>query len=104
MTTTTIRIPQQTHQRLRDLAEKRGRTIGEVVDEATRKLEDDDFWQEVNAAYARLRADPIASAEYDAEVALFEGTLLDGLEELPYEGVEELMARLDAEQAGQPRR
>jgi predicted DNA-binding protein len=100
MATTTIRIPQQTHQRLRDLAEKRGRSIGEVVDEATRKLEDDDFWKEVNDAYARLRADPIASAEYDAEITLFEGTLMDGLEEYPYEGVEELMERLDAEHAG----
>lgn len=43
MATVTIRISQETHGRLRELAEKRGRPIGEVVEEATRRLEDDAF-------------------------------------------------------------
>jgi hypothetical protein len=74
------------------LAEKRRRTIGEVVEEAARKLEDADFWDEVNAQYARLRADPIASAEYDAEVAALDAASLADFNEPPYEGIEELIA------------
>ncbi|HEY7033547.1 MAG TPA: hypothetical protein VH482_19580 [Thermomicrobiales bacterium] len=50
-----------------------------------------------DAAYERLRADPIASAEYDAEMALWDSTLMDGLEEWPFEGIDELIAALDSE-------
>ena len=92
MGTITIRVPQETHQRLRQLAEKRGRTIGEVVDEAARKLEDADFWDEVNASYERLRADPVASAEYDAEIAALDAASLADFDEPPYEGIDELIA------------
>jgi hypothetical protein len=81
MATVTIRVPLQTHRRIVRLAEKRGeKNLGAVVDEATRRLEDEEFWAEVNAGYARLRADPVASAEFDAEVAAWDATLTDGLE------------------------
>lgn len=103
MATVTVRVPQATHQRLRCLAEKRGRPIGEVIDEAARKLEDADFWAEVDASYERLYADPVARAEYEAEIAIFEGTLMDGLEDYPYEGIEELLQKSAAENAGQRR-
>lgn len=96
MGTITIRVTQETHKLLRQLAEKRGRTIGEVVDEATRKLEDADFWDEVNASYDRLRADPVASAEYDAEIAALDAASLADFDEPPYEGIEELLAATEA--------
>src|ERR671910_3054805 len=86
MASVTIRVPQETHHRLRELAEKRGARIGEVVDEATRRLEEADFWDEVNAAYDRLYADPVAKAEHEAEMALWDQTVADGLEDWPYEG------------------
>lgn len=95
MATVTIRISQQTHQLLRQLAEKRGRSIGDVVDEAARKLEDADFWDELNASYDRLRADPMASAEYDAEVAALDAASLADFDEPPYEGIEELLAETE---------
>lgn len=92
MSTITIRVTQDTHKLLGQLAEKRGRTIGEVVNEAARKLEDADFWEAVNASYDRLRADPIASAEYDAEIAALDAASLADFDEPPYEGIEELLA------------
>jgi hypothetical protein len=58
--------------------------------------DEDAWWEAVNASYARLRADPVASAEFDAEIALWDVTLMDGLEEWPYEGIDELIAALDA--------
>ena len=96
MATVTIRVPQATHERLRGLAEKRGKPIGEVVDEAARKLEDADFWDAVNAAYDRLSADPVASAEYDAEIAALDAASLADFDEPPYEGIEELIAAAES--------
>ena len=95
MPTVTIRVSQETHQRLRELAAKRGGSIDEVVDEAARKLEDADFWDDVNASYERLRADPVASAEYDAEIAALDAASLADFDEPPYEGIDELIAAAD---------
>jgi hypothetical protein len=38
------------------------------------------FWQQFRGAAAQVAADPTATAEEQAETALFEDTLLDGLE------------------------
>jgi hypothetical protein len=38
------------------------------------------FWQQFREAAATVEADPAALADEQAETALFEGTLLDGLE------------------------
>jgi hypothetical protein len=40
------------------------------------------FFAELDAAYARLQADPVAWEEYRAEQAELEGTLADGLDDL----------------------
>jgi hypothetical protein len=37
------------------------------------------FFAEVNAGFARLRADPVAWADYQAELAEWDQTLSDGL-------------------------
>jgi hypothetical protein len=41
------------------------------------------FFEELAEDFARLSVDPIASAEYDAELAEWDCTLLDGLADLP---------------------
>jgi hypothetical protein len=78
---TTVRIPTATAARLKALAEERHASVGEVVTDLVSRFDEERFWSEVNAGYARLRADPAASAAYDAEVAAWDGTLLDGLDE-----------------------
>jgi len=95
----TIRIPESAHAVARRHAEANNRTIGEVIAEAIERYDEEQWWAEVHAGYARLRADPVESAEYDAEMALWDSTLVDGLEEWPYEGVDELIAKLDGEKA-----
>ena len=102
MATVTIRVPQATHQLLVELAQRRRRPIGEIVTEAARRLDEDDFWAAVNADFARLRADPVASAEYDAEVAAWDTLSLMDFNEPPYEGIEELLASV-AERDGEGR-
>jgi hypothetical protein len=39
------------------------------------------MFAQANAAYAALRADSAASAEWDAEIAAWDATLADGLED-----------------------
>ncbi len=85
VSTVTIRVPADVHERLRSLSENEHRPIGEVVAAAIHQYEEEAFWRECNVAYAAMRADPIASAEFDAETAEFDGTLLDGLEDLPWD-------------------
>ena len=93
----TIRIPQTAHDTSRRLAADRKRSIGQVIADALERYEEEEWWDAVDASYARLRDDPVASAEYDAEMAIWDTALLDGLEEWPYERVEELRASLDKE-------
>ena len=64
----------------RDLAEREGKSIQTVLDDAIEHYRRDKFLDEVNAAYARLKSDPVAwKAELDERLVL-EGTLMDGLE------------------------
>jgi hypothetical protein len=79
--TTTVRIPTAVVARLRELADERQASVGDVVADLVSRFDEERFWSEVNAGYARLRADPVASAAYDTEVAAWDGTLLDGLDE-----------------------
>lgn len=85
MRTTTIRITEKTHKALRDLADSTKRPISEVVSQAVELYERQRFWDEVNAGYARLRADPQAWKAELEERALWDTTRMDGLEDFPYE-------------------
>ena len=80
--TTTIRISSATRDKLRRLAEQERRPIGDIVAAAIDRYEEEAFWAKANRAYAAMRADPAASAAFDAEVAAWDGTLKDGLEGL----------------------
>ncbi len=60
------------HLILKELAEQTGQTL----DAYRRKL----FFEQLNAGYAELRADPEAWAEHLAERKLWDATLMDGLD------------------------
>jgi predicted DNA-binding protein len=77
--TVSVRLPANTHQRLRNLAKKKHKGIGEVVDEAIVALEREQFWREMEEGYAKLRADPEAWKEWQDEVAIWDSTLMDGI-------------------------
>ncbi len=84
MSTVTIRVSEETHRLLRSLADERKQPIGELVGTAVKRFEEQAFWEEVEAGYAEIRADPEASAAFDAEIAEWDGTLNDGLENDPW--------------------
>ena len=50
---TTVRVSEQTRARAAALAAERGRSIGEVVDEALDALERAEFWRKTQEALAR---------------------------------------------------
>jgi predicted transcriptional regulator len=81
MGSTTIRVSDKTHRVLQELAATIGAPMSDVVDQALELYRRQRMFVQANAAYAALRADPIASAEWDAEIAVWDATLTDGLED-----------------------
>lgn len=78
--TTTIRVDLETRSRLMELARRAHKPIGAVVAEAVERYEEDQFWAEYQAGYARLRDDPQLWAEWKKELRILDGVVADGLE------------------------
>lgn len=80
MSAPTVPISETSHQLLKELAEKTGQTMPEVLDQALAAYRRKLFFEQLNAGYAELRADPKAWAEHLAEQKLWDATLMDGLD------------------------
>jgi hypothetical protein len=85
----TIRVNKPTIDMVRELAAKAQTTMTAVVEAAVREYRANQFWKEVEAGYAALRANPEAWAEYQDEIRAWDCTLADGLEDSPHEQGEE---------------
>jgi len=81
----TVRVRRKTHQTLKELSKARGVPITQLLDEAAEHLRRQDLLRRINEDYARLREDPEAWAEELEERRLWECTLMDGLEDDPWE-------------------
>lgn len=64
---------------LRQLAKAEGKPMVAVLDEAVETLRRQRFLEGVNAAYAALRADPVAWEAVERERRVWDATLADGL-------------------------
>ncbi len=80
MSTPTVRISEASHRLLKELAEQTGQTMLEVLAQALDAYRRKVFFEQLNAGYAELRADPEAWAEHLAERRLWDATLMDGLD------------------------
>jgi predicted transcriptional regulator len=80
MESQTIRISKRAHQALRQLAEEAGTSMTAIIEEAIRKYQENRYWEQYEAGYAALKADPEKWAEYQNEIAAWDVTLGDGLE------------------------
>ena len=74
-----VRISEQTHQTLRDLARADHDSMQSVLDKAVEEYRRRRFLEDVNAAYAALREDPEAWKEVEEEHSAWDVTLGDGL-------------------------
>lgn len=73
MSTTTIKVDTTVRDRLARVARARGTTLGALLSQCARRLEVEERWAEINAAYERLqREDPAGWAEYLNELAEWE--------------------------------
>lgn len=79
--TTTVRVAEATRERLNRLADERGQTVPEVLDQLTRREEEDALFAQMNAHYEELQRDSEAWGAHKAEVALWDTTAGDGLAE-----------------------
>jgi len=78
--TCTVRVNNQTLAELRALSRDLHQPMSQVLADAIQQYRRRLFWNEFNAAVERLQADPGAWAEEQAERALWDSTLKDGLE------------------------
>ncbi len=80
MATATVDISENSRELLRELTEKTGQTASEVLDKALDAYRRQVFFNQVNAGYAELRADPEAWAEFQADQKEWDDAPIDGLE------------------------
>ncbi len=85
MVSVSIRISEETHQRLQALSQSEHRPISRIAEQAVELYERERRWQEAEAAMARLRAKPEEYEDYLQEAAAWDTTLNDGLRDHPYE-------------------
>ncbi len=64
---TTVRVSNETHERLVALADATGRRIHAIVEDAVAAYETNAFWEAFSAGYERLAEDPDRWAEVQAE-------------------------------------
>ena len=76
----TVRISEQGHRHLRELAARSNEPMQSVLDKALETYRRQKFWEEMDTAYAAIQNDPEASASEKAEFKLWEVTLMDGLD------------------------
>jgi len=80
MSTPTVRLSETSHRLLREMAEQSGETMLEILDKALDAYRRRMFFENLNAGYAALRADPKAWAAMEEERKAWEATLMDGLD------------------------
>jgi hypothetical protein len=67
---TTIKVDSTVRDRLACVARARGTTMGSLLDSESRRLEAEQRWSEIEAAYQRMqRDDPAEWADYLGELA-----------------------------------
>jgi len=91
--TKTIRVRTAVHEKLRAMAVERQTSIGALLDDLVEEHRKHTFLAQVERDFRRLRADPEASAAYDAELADWDVVLMDGLEDAPWEVVDGSMTQ-----------
>ena len=75
---TTIRVSEETRDRLASLANATGRPMTRVLDDAIEALERKTFFDTLNRRYQELRGDAIAWSEIEQERRVEEGAVGDG--------------------------
>jgi len=79
---TTIKVSADTRDRLKRLADSEQSTMEVALAKLLDEAEEARFWRGVKADYARLQDDPEQWAGYVSELAEWDRTVSDGLDDL----------------------
>lgn len=85
MPTTAIRVPMTTYTRLRDMAQQSNISIAQVIEQLIEERQRREMVKIMTKDFQRLRANPEAWKSYQEELSAWDVTLLDGLEDFPWE-------------------
>jgi hypothetical protein len=83
MASVAVRVPQETFEVIRRVAEERQQTLGAVVADVMAEFEEKAFWDRFRAQVAETKKDPVAWQEIQEEQRVYDSALLDGLEPEP---------------------
>jgi hypothetical protein len=76
----TVRVSEDTHNRLRELVARTGQSMQLILEHAVEDYRRRCFFDELNRAFAALKNDPQAWAEEVEERTAWEVTIADGLD------------------------
>jgi predicted DNA-binding protein len=76
-----VRLSERAHEILSVLSKQANKPITVVLEQAIEEYRRKKFFEEAEAAYLAMQTDPEAMAEYENEMALWDNTLMDGLDE-----------------------
>jgi hypothetical protein len=79
---TTIKVSAETRDRLKKLADAEQSTMEAALAKVLDQAEEARFWQGVKDDYARLQDDPEQWSDYLNELAEWDQTVVDGLDDL----------------------
>lgn len=76
-----LRVSEEAYSKLHQIALKSGSSKQEILDQALQNLERENILKQANEAYAAVKKDPKLWQEQQEELALWETSLADGLED-----------------------
>jgi predicted transcriptional regulator len=79
--TTTIRVKKELYNTVKSIAKEKNKNMQDILDEAIQDYKKREFFDSLNAAYAKLKTNPKVWKEAENEREVWDTILLDGLEE-----------------------
>jgi predicted DNA-binding protein len=75
-----VRLSEDAHRTLMELSQSTGVSMATLVERAIEAFRREQLFAAAEAAWQAIHADPAARAEFDAEYALWDTTVADGLQ------------------------
>lgn len=82
-TSTTVKVRSDVRDRINRLKDEQHTTVNDLLTAALDSYEEADFWRRTAEAHAALASDSDLRRQVDAETALWDNTLRDGLRDEP---------------------
>lgn len=77
----TVRVTETTHHALQDLSSQSGESMTAIIERAVDLYRREQILAQANAAWSTLMQDPESRADFEAEDAVWDATVGDGLED-----------------------